>query len=123
MKTMWDRRCRLSIGTKGGNVLLGLDLRSLRLGPSATFFKGARPGLNAALTLTRGGRLPIGRRLTTCPTWRASVFITIRGPQGSFVDLGLDGFELPAGFRPFALARQTPVALEVLADAFHPGIL
>ena len=43
MKTMWDRRCRLSIGTKGGNVLLGLDFRSLRLGPAATFFKGALP--------------------------------------------------------------------------------
>jgi hypothetical protein len=40
MKTMWDRRCRLSIRTKGGKVLLGLDLRSLRLGPAPTFFKG-----------------------------------------------------------------------------------
>jgi hypothetical protein len=43
MKTMWDGRCRLSVGTKGGKVLLGLDLRSLRLGPAATFFEGALP--------------------------------------------------------------------------------
>jgi hypothetical protein len=42
MKPMWDRRCRLSIGTKGGKVLLGLDLRSLRLDPAPTFFKGTR---------------------------------------------------------------------------------
>lgn len=42
MKTMWDRRCRLSIRTKGGKVLLGLDLRSLRLGPAPTFFKGVK---------------------------------------------------------------------------------
>jgi hypothetical protein len=48
MKTMWDRRCRLSIGTKGGKVLLGLDLRPLRLGPAATFFDGAVMTLRVA---------------------------------------------------------------------------
>jgi hypothetical protein len=45
---MWDRRCRLSIGTKGGKVLLGLDLRSLRLGPAPTFFEGAVMTLRVA---------------------------------------------------------------------------
>jgi hypothetical protein len=37
VKTMWNRRFRLFIGTKGYNVLRGLHLRSSRLGPAGTF--------------------------------------------------------------------------------------
>jgi hypothetical protein len=37
VKTMWNRRFRLFIGTKGGNVLRGLHLRFSRLGPAGTF--------------------------------------------------------------------------------------
>ena len=64
-ETMWDRRCRLSIGTKGGNVLLGLDLRSLRLGPAATFFEGVihrnlRPFFSIAFN-----HMPISALLTS----------------------------------------------------------
>ena len=45
---MWDRRCRLSIGTKGGKALRGLDLRAFRHGPAAAFFKGAVMTLRVA---------------------------------------------------------------------------
>ena len=37
MKTVWNGRFRLFIGTKGGNVLRGLHLRSSSLGPAGTF--------------------------------------------------------------------------------------
>ena len=45
---MWDRRCRLSIGTKGGKALRGLDLRAFRHGPAAAFFEGAVMTLRVA---------------------------------------------------------------------------
>jgi hypothetical protein len=37
MKTMWNRRFRLFIGTNGGNILHGLHLRFSRLGPAGMF--------------------------------------------------------------------------------------
>jgi hypothetical protein len=37
MKTMWNRRFRLFIGTKGGNILHGLHLRFSRPGPADMF--------------------------------------------------------------------------------------
>jgi len=41
MKTMWNRRFRLFIGTIGGNVLRGLDLRSSRPWSRSPVFNGA----------------------------------------------------------------------------------
>ena len=54
MKTMWNRRFRLFIGTKSGNILRGLHLRSSRPGSADTFStvphradrKSGLPGLN-----------------------------------------------------------------------------
>ena len=81
---MWDRRCRLSIGTKGGKALRGLDLRAFRHGPAAAFFKGAVMTLRVAESDEKYKRrlffegIPMGLRPTNCNANRRNYVRQVR---------------------------------------------
>jgi hypothetical protein len=55
---LWDRRFRLSVGTKGGNLLRGLHLRSSRIWSRSPVFNGVSSRTRARKVMEFARLLP-----------------------------------------------------------------